>query len=378
MSDRIPITPLVLTWARERAGLSVDEAAARFAKIGEWERGDSAPTYAQLELLADSLKVPVAIFLFPEPPETPQIEETFRTLPAAEFDILPSKIKLLLRKAKSFQLNLAELNQGRNPSERLIVRDLSPSPEADVRTLALSVRQYMGVSLVEQESWPDADTALKRWRSALHDIGVFVFKDSFRSDEFFGFSLFDQQFPIIYVNNGAPPTRQIFTLFHELSHLMFHTSGLDPRDREFEERISIDQRAIEVLCNAFAAEFLAPAEAFWSAVGSSPPSEQLAEALGRKFHVSREVSYRRFLDAGLIDQATYKDAAEKWKGQRKSAGGGGDYYWTKLTYLGREYVSLALSQYRQSRIDEGQLAQYLDIKERNLPSLGEYFERAPA
>ena len=94
------------------------------------------------------------------------------------------------------------------------------------------VREYLGVTLAQQTAWRDADEALKEWRRALHRVGIFVFKDAFREESFSGFSLYDDVFPIIYVNNSVPETRQIFTLFHELGHLLFHTSGIDPRNDE--------------------------------------------------------------------------------------------------------------------------------------------------
>ena len=59
--------------------------------------GSIIPTYGQLEKLADRFKVPIAVFFFPNPPELPPIEETFRTLPAEQFHQIPSRVKLLLR-----------------------------------------------------------------------------------------------------------------------------------------------------------------------------------------------------------------------------------------------------------------------------------------
>ena len=53
---------------------------------------------------------------------------------------------------------------------------------------------------------------LKAWRKTLLDVGIFVFKDAFRVDDYSGFSLYDDVFPIIYVNNSSAKTRQIFTL----------------------------------------------------------------------------------------------------------------------------------------------------------------------
>jgi hypothetical protein len=49
-----------------------------------------------------------------------------------------------------------------------------------------------------------------------------------------------------------------------------------------------------------------------------------------------------------------------------------------LPNLGREYVALAISQYRQNRIDENQLADYLDTKPKNLAGIEDYFARGSA
>jgi transcriptional regulator with XRE-family HTH domain len=95
--EGLPVTPALITWARTRAGISIEEATKTFKRIQAWEDGEVFPTYPQLEQLADAFKVPVAVFFFPEPPTVPEIGETFRTLPAAEFERIPSRVRLLLR-----------------------------------------------------------------------------------------------------------------------------------------------------------------------------------------------------------------------------------------------------------------------------------------
>ncbi|HEY3638780.1 MAG TPA: ImmA/IrrE family metallo-endopeptidase [Rhizomicrobium sp.] len=381
MAEQIPITPALVRWGRERAGLSVEAAAQRFARFAAWENGESFPTYSQLEQLADFLKLPVAVFFFPEPPAVPQIRETFRTLPEQEFEQIPSRIRMLLRKAKAFQLNLAELTGGQNPALRLITRQLNPDAAANVEQLAIAVREFIGISVEQQAAWPDIDVALKNWRDALYQVGIFAFKDAFELDEYSGFCLFDEEFPIIYVNNSSTKTRQIFTLFHELAHLIFHTSGVDTLSDEYIPRLQDNGRRIEVLCNRFAAEFLVPTAAFNAAFAGREPTEGTAVYLAARFGVSREVIYRRFLDRDLIDEPTYAEAAQRWRDQREAAGsgaGGGNYYWTKLAYLGRDYVALALSRFHQNRIDESQLADFLDTKPRNVATLEDYFAKGEA
>ena len=374
-NDQIPITPALVTWARKRAGLSVTDAAQKFPRIKEWEKAASFPTYPQLEAMADAFKLPIAVFFFPEPPQVPPIAETFRTLADVEFERLPSAIRLLLRKAKAMQLNLLEMTQGQNPATHLITRDLALDLKQPVAELAVAVRAYLGVSIEQQQDWPDDDAALKGWRDALQAAGIFVFKDAFRQDEFSGFCLYDDVFPIIYVNNSSTKTRQIFTLFHELAHLLFHTSGVDTVHDEVVAYIDDgEKQAIEVRCNAFAAGFLLPESAFDDAMKGRAASEAIAEEIAARFHVSREFIFRRFLDRGQITRVAYNEASARWTAQQKKAGhGGGDYYWTKLTYLGREYVGLALRQYHRNIIDEEQLGEYLDTKPRNLQTLEDYF-----
>ena len=150
---------------------------------------------------------------------------------------------------------------------------------------------------------------MKEWRQALYRVGIFVFKDAFREESFSGFSLYDDVFPIIYVNNSAAKTRQIFTLFHELGHLLFHTSGIDPLDDQYVERLPERPRHIEVLCNRFAAQFLVPEKAFEAAFAGQRPTERTAEILAARFHVSREFIFRKFLDRDLITHEDYGRAA---------------------------------------------------------------------
>jgi len=284
-----------------------------------------------------------------------------------------------MRKAKAMQLNLIELTQGRNPAERLITRDLQFGPRANIVEMATAVRDYIGVSLDQQMAWRDDEAALKEWRSALQRVGIFVFKDAFRVNDLSGFCLYDDEFPIIYVNNSSAKTRQIFTYFHELAHLIFHTSGIDKVRDRYIDRLAGDSKQIEILCNSFAAQFLLPDDAFARAVAGRPANEATAELVAAQFHVSREVVFRRFLDQGRIGEPVYLEAVERWNAQKQDGGGdgggGGNHYWTKLAYLGRDYVALALSQFHQNRIDETQLADFLDTKPKNVSTLEDYFGR---
>ena len=167
--EAIPINPAVLTWARSRAGFSIEEAKEHFKDIEAWENPDaeSGPSYPQLEKLADKFKTPIAVFFFPEPPALEPIGNSFRTMPAPQFELIPRQVRFLLRKAKALQLNLADLNTAHNPAKNLITRELSFPVNISIQKMAIEVREYLGITLDQQMSWKSAEKALgKRWGSA--------------------------------------------------------------------------------------------------------------------------------------------------------------------------------------------------------------------
>jgi Zn-dependent peptidase ImmA (M78 family) len=367
-SDILPVTAAVITWARKQAGYSLHDAAKYFKKIEAWEQAQGAPTYSQLEQMAEKFRCPVAVFFFPEPPDVPAVENSFRTISPGSLAQLPRFVRVLLRRAQAMQLNLAELNDGHNPADRVITRDLSFKLDTPVAAIADRIRVYLGVSIDAQIKWSNVDEALEQWRDIFASVGIYVFKDAFHAEQYFGFCLYDNDFPIIYVNNSSTKSRQIFTLFHELGHLLFHTSGVDITG---ERLVPIDKDAarVEVICNALAGAFLVPEEDFFKALGNMPPNRDTAEILANHFNVSREVIYRRFLDHDMVSDAEYTDAADTWRQQmKKPKGGAGNYYNTMISYLGDQYIKLAFGQYYQHRISDVQLSEYLNIKPRNLPA----------
>lgn len=367
MKEALPITPAVVKWARERAGYSIEDATRVFKKIAAWEAGETAPTYAQLEQMAERFKCPVALFFFPTPPAMPSVEQSFRTLSNEDIAAIPRTVRIFLRRGQAMQINLAELNDGKNPVPNLITRDLQVSVDTSLDRIASEVRAYLGVSIEEQASWKSVEKALDAWRDVFAQFGIFVFKDAFHARNYFGFCLYDDEFPIIYVNNSSTKTRQIFTLFHELGHLLFHTSGIDIVDDQLIPRLAGSEQKIEIVCNGLAARILVPDDVLDSMLKGVAPNRDSATDLANYFGVSREVIYRKFLDRRLIDTDEYTEAAQVWEGQiKRQPAGSGNYYNSHYAYLGARYIDLAFARYYQQRFDDRQLAEYLNIKPKNL------------
>ena len=375
MADPVAgVNPTVLKWARERSGYSIEEAADLAGKgvdvLVKWEAGDAAPTYVQLETLAYKIyKRPIALFFFPQPPEEPEPSQEFRTLPDFEIDDLRPDTRLKVRQALALQISLSELSSGKNPSERLITRELAIDPSRAPAGAARQAREFLRLPVSTQTSWKTMDEALKEWRAAVEAAGVFVFKDTFKQREISGFSLFDDEFPLIYVNNSTAKSRQIFTILHELGHLLVHTGGVTLRDDTYIKALHGDERRIEVFCNAFAAQVLLPDSEFKKEDLSADDQNLLR--LARRYKVSREVILRRLLDMDRVSAKKYAEKASQWAQDYfdASAGEGGDYYFNQATYLSDRYMRMAFAKYYQGLISLDQLASYLNMKAANVPGL---------
>ncbi len=257
------IEPSVLRWARESQGYSIDDVAQHLkrepAEVKAWEDGDAAPTYAQLEDLAYKLyKRPLAVFFLPGPPAEISVKKEFRSLPEFELDQLAADTRYQVRIAHAYQISLRELNDAVNPAARKIFKDVRLTDTTNVNKAADSIRKYLGISLKAQSAWKTSDEALKLWRNAVEEVGIYVFKHSFKQKSISGFCLADDEFPIIYLNNSTAKTRQIFSLFHELAHLLLRVNAISKFDRAYVDQLPQKERRIEQFCNARAAEFLVP------------------------------------------------------------------------------------------------------------------------
>ena len=368
------VNPDIIKWARERSGYTLHEIAKSFKKdiatISNWESGAAAPTYVQLEKLADKYKRPVAIFFFPEPPEEPDFVEQL-ALRSSEIEQLDPGVRILLRQARARQLSLMELNMGVNPADTTVFRDLHPQLGDSPTELAQQTRAYLDISVDTQAGWNSAKEALGNWRESVEEKGIFVFKAAFQNDSVDGFCLVHEQFPVIYLNNSRSSVRQIFSLFHELAHLLLGKNGIT-------RGVNPTGEQIEVFCNQFASEFLVPYSDLETRFDDSVYNDAAIEALAGYYKVSRPVILLKLVNRGSLTQDDYRQKIARWTEEYESclegrgggeSSGGGNYYNTHAVYLGYRFMELAFSRYYQGHCSMEELADHLNIKAKNLHGL---------
>ena len=368
------INPNIIKWARERSGYSLQEVARylnrNVAIISNWESGAAAPTYVQLEKLADKYKRPVAMFFFPEPPQEPDFVNQL-ALRSTEIEQLDPGIRVLLRQAYARQLSLMELNMGVNPAETKIFQDLHPQLDDSPAELAQQTRAYLDISVETQASWNGTREALENWREQVEEKGIFVFKDAFRDESVDGFCLVHEQFPVIYLNNSRSSARQIFSLFHALAYLLLGENGIT-------RGINPIGEPIEGFCNQFAAEFLVPSGDLETRFNDSLYDDTAIEELADYYKVSRPVILLKLVNRSVFTSEDYRQKIAQWTEEYESrlegrgggeSSGGGDYYNTHAVYLGYRFLEITFSRYHQGQCSIEELADHLNIKVKNLPRL---------
>jgi Zn-dependent peptidase ImmA (M78 family) len=84
-----------------------------------------------------------------------------------------------------------------------------------------------GITFEMQSSWTSSSNALTNWKNLLEEQDVYVLQyPSVEVNESRGFAIADDRFPVIGINSRDSYNARIFTLIHELAHVLFRNSVL--------------------------------------------------------------------------------------------------------------------------------------------------------
>ena len=350
MSTHVAVTESVLAWALQRADRSYEEAVEKFPKLGDWLSGEAMPRLRELEKFASFTHVSLGALIMPEPPD--------EALPIA--DMRTRESKAIERPSGNLldTINRYQLFQGwyhdyarEQGAEKLLFLG-SASTQDDPHMVARRVRELLRLDRAKATS-PD------QWRrdivKALEDVGALVMMSGIvgnntrrplSTDEFRGFSLYDDLAPLIFVNlAGESYGAQNFTLVHEFAHLLAGHSALSGGDH------LLGGTGEEAWCNRVAALALLPDDAL--AAFDAAQSLQDYRVAARRFGVSAEVALHRLYGARRIDEERYGALLEAVRadyGSEKRRTGGGNYYNTLTTRLGRPLATAIVTSTLEGRM----------------------------
>lgn len=382
MNEKLFANKDILRWARESMHITIDQAASKLKieinELKEIEDGKEPVSYSNLEKMAKLYARPIALFFFSRIPEEPTPAKQFRTLPDIAFYEFDPNMYKLFRKILIMQLNVKELNENISTFNKIQIN----LDKNNIKKSCELVRNLLGVNMLTQKKKNDIAKTLEMWREAFEKIGISVFKDSFQNDSYSGFCIYDRDFPVILINNNLSKNRQLFTMFHELAHILFKTSGIDiENDDTINNSISnhVDKE-IEQFCNKFAGDFLVPNDDFLNEYyllkETNIGIEEICKRLSKIYTVSKEVILRKVVDNKLYSPDIYNELVNKWKQElenipkRKPMG---NFYSNKMAYLGKSYVSIVFKNYFNHSISAVQASSYLMLKQKNFNEFSNRF-----
>lgn len=366
----------IICWAREFYNMSLEEAARSIGvsteKYSAWESGAEFPTYAKLKKISDVFRKPSAVFFFSEPPNIPPIKGDLRTLPDTVVDGFSKNVMIQLEKAKAYQLNLMELYETSNCifTNRAII-------PTETKQLCNFLRNIMVFPLSAQKGRKNTKVVFEIYREKFYELGIYVFKDSFKDNNVSGLCINDDLFPVILINNSMSFARQIFTLFHEFYHLVSNTSGAEIIRDDYYKYLDGSQSETEKSCDTFANEFLVPTDDFKIELSKKDIDDHRIAELSTLYSVSKEAIMYKLWTLKIITPKEYESLKETFYGdairnQKKKNGensSGGNYYFTKLAYLGSSYTGDVFKQLYSGKIDSFRASEMLNSKVDHLPQL---------
>lgn len=351
MSARVAVSQPVLSWALQRSERTFEEALMKFPKLGDWMDESSQPTLHDLEKFAAYTHTSLGALVMPEPPDETLPIADMRTHESVAIERPSGNLLDTIDRYQQFQDWYHDYAREQG-TEKLPFLG-SASTQDNPHMVARRVRELLRLDRAKA-------TSSDQWRrdivKALEDVGVLVMMSGIvgnnthrplSTDEFRGFSLFDDLAPLIFVNlAGESYGAQNFTLVHEFAHLLAGHSALSGGDH------LLGGTSEEAWCNRVAALALLPEDAL--AAFDAAQSVQDYWVAARRFGVSAEVALHRLYSARRIDEGHYRtvlDAVRSDYGAEKMPSRkGGDFYNTLTTRLGRPFATAIVTSTLEGRM----------------------------
>lgn len=409
MSREVSINPAILIWARESAGLEVDEAVARLGltsteklsgaeKLARLESGEQKPTRSQLSKIAATYRRPLLTFYLPEPPARGDRGEDFRRAPTSVSPRENALLDTLLRDIRARQEMVRELVQEDD--------EFTTSPlvgafrmENGVEAVARGITTALDFeNTAAKRAKLDTDSLFKLLRAKADGAGFFVLlvgdlgshHSALSADVFRGFAIADPVAPFIVINDQDARAARSFTLIHELAHVAIGQSGVSGMpDRETPH----DNHAlIERFCNDVAGEFLLPD----AQLGAKPEplnsgdvgaTHEVIAQIATRWCVSEPmVAYRLnrkgWIGSSVYDQlvanftARWRDQKQKTRDANKEDEGGPSYYVVRQSKLGNALLEVVRRTLRDHTLTHTKAAKVLGVKPSSVEPLLRGYEKS--
>ncbi|NKJ82706.1 ImmA/IrrE family metallo-endopeptidase [Rhizobium leguminosarum] len=386
------VNPSILRWARETAGLTLEDAAEKVGlgeargvtgsdRLAMLETGDSEPTRPMLLKMAAQYRRPLLTFYLAEPPAVAARGEDFRTLPAEFAKRDAALVDTLLREVRARQEMVRAVLETEDEATPLdFVASFDQSQGAEALATAIRTRLVFELKTYRHGSGRGTPKGFAYLRERAEAAGIFVLlignlgshHSALNVELFRGFAFADPVAPFVVINDQDSEQAWSFTLLHELAHIWLGQTGVSG---------GRPASAIETFCNDVAGRILLPTAEIAqepSLVGA--PQEQVIariSAIADARQVSHSMVAYKLYREGIIDQETWSAVTtvfrQQWLRNRaaqrdraRENEGGPSYYTVKRHKLGNRLVELSRRMLAEGALSPSKAAAILGVKASNV------------
>ncbi|MCX7726228.1 MAG: ImmA/IrrE family metallo-endopeptidase [Chitinispirillaceae bacterium] len=305
----------------------------------KWILGEDYPTYKQLVEISKIFNIPFGYLFLQKLPE--------KTLPIPYYRTNTNENNIGYVSDELLDTVNFVKKQQEWVKDILVEWGYNPLPFAGKHSLQTNIKeitQQIKNLLQLKNNWA---STIQSWNDAfkyliekLEDAGIFVVVNGIVGNnihrkldvnEFRGFVLYDEIAPFVFINNNDFVSAKIFTIIHELVHILLGKSAsFDLRN------LQCANNEIEVFCDKCTAEFLVPTNEIINI------KEIDYENLAKRFKVSQIVIARRMIDVGKITKEEFNEFYQKYKKEeiKITKSKGGDFYNTAIYRYGKRFLSI--------------------------------------
>lgn len=383
------VNPEILQWARETAGLTLEQAADKVdvnpangmsgeERLAEYESGDREPSRPLLRRMAKQYRRPLMVFYMSRVPRAGDRGHDFRTLPQEHSRADDALVDALVRDVRARQEIVKALLLDDEEKATPLEFVGSMNTEAGAEAVANLISQTLDLDLAQYRDRRFG--GFDYLRSRTEEAGIYVllignlgsYHTNIDVELFRGFAIADPIAPFVVVNDNDAEAAWSFSLLHEICHVWLGAtgvSGVDPAS------------PIEQFCNDVAARLLLPQGDRQELLGLRQYrlDELINEVddLARRWQVSRSMVTYALFRQGVIDKDLWRqlsgifrqrwvEAREARRDRNREAEGGPNYYVVRKHRLGDAILRLAERTMAEGTLSPTKASKLLGVKPSNV------------
>jgi len=348
----------ILKYMRKSSGMTEDEIAKKLkvskSKYLNIEDGKEAISQNDLVHLADIYKRPLIAFYSADVIKIPEMPHDYRLNRDKK---LSPEVFLAKRKALYLAEQLKEIS-----GRKTILPAISTTISAN--ELANRIRAILEIDFNLLKELKD-ETILNYYKSLIEEnFFVPIIEHPLKTNGVRAFSVFSEVC-VMVLNESDSKEVKLFSLFHELCHLLKKQDGICSVDMAKDK----SNQPEEKYCDEFAANILMPESVLNNNIQEPVTTFGQIEKIAKAFGVSKQVTIIRLKELQIIDQREFNIFKTKLETLNKTGFGKRNWERTFINRTSRLVLNHLLNSFKKGDLTYTSLSTITGIKDKYLQKL---------